>query len=199
MDCKSIIERSKSLPFHLCSPFALSQLVQSRKSRVLEALESNNFSKNMRKHVNGFSKNNYTCGYFDEENIHNLTQKHDPDCLKIFHLNIESFSKKGVELSVYLKCLKFEFDILCLTEIRYTNKGIIDKEFPEFHIFIDNPTTAKGGVAILLKKDKFSQITELDTSNDFNLKNKCPCTKCLIENKRLSFKVNNQKYILGGL
>ena len=67
MDCKSIIERSKSLPFHLCSPFALSELVQSRKSRVFEALESNNFSKNMRRHVNGFSKNNYTCGYFDEE------------------------------------------------------------------------------------------------------------------------------------
>ena len=106
----------------------------------------------MEKTVIGFSKNNYDCAYSDDKNIHNLTQKHDPDSLKIFHLNIESFSKKGVELSVYLKCLKFEFDILCLTEIRYTNTGIIDKEFPEFHIFIDNPTTAKGGVAILLKK-----------------------------------------------
>ena len=92
MDCRSNLERSKILPFHFCSPFALSQLVQSNKNRVLETLELNNFSKNMRKHVNGFSKNNYTCAYFDEESIQNLSRKHDPDCLKIFHLNIESFS-----------------------------------------------------------------------------------------------------------
>ena len=199
MDCKSNIERSKLLPFHVCSQFTLSQLVQSRRSKVLETLELNNFSKSMRKHVNGFSKNNYTCGYFDEDSIPNITRKHDPNSLKIFHVNIESFSKKGVELSVYLKCLKFEFDIICLTEIRYTNIGIIDKEFPEFHIFIDNPTTAKGGVAIILKKDKFSQITEIDSSNDFNLKNNCACTKCIIENKWLSCKINNQKIILGGI
>ena len=80
-----------------------------------------------------------------------------------------------------------------MPEIRYTNKGIIDKEFPEFHIFIDNPTTAKGGVTILLKKDKFSQIIELDTSNDFNLKHNCACTKCITEKKWISFKINNKK------
>ena len=199
MDCKSNIARSKLLPFHFCKPFTLSALVQSKKSKVLKELEANNFCKNMRKHVNGFSKNNYTCGYFVEESIHNLAWKHYTDSLKIFHVNIESFSSKGVELSLYLKCLKFEFDILCLTEIRYTNSGIIDKEFPEYHIFIDNPTSAKGGVAILLRKEKFSQITEIDSNNDFNLKNNCACTKCVIENKWISFKINNQKVILGGI
>ena len=144
-------------------------------------------------------KNNYTCSYFVEESIHNLAGKHYTDSLKIFHLNIESFSSKGIELSFYLKCLKFEFDILCLTEIRYTNIGIIDKEFPEFHIFIDNPTSSKGGVAILLRKDKFNQITEIDSNDDFNLKNNCACTKCIIENKWINFKINNQKVILGGI
>ena len=127
IDCKSNIERSKLLPFHLCSPFITSQLVQSKKNRVLEALESNNFSKNMIKHVNGFTKNNYTCSYFDEENIHSIRHKHNPDSLKIFHVNIESFSKNGVELTSYLKCMRFKFDIICLTEIRYTNRGMIDK------------------------------------------------------------------------
>ncbi len=73
MDCKSNIEISKLLPFHVCSQFTLSQLVQSRRSKVLETLELNNFSKSMRKHVNGFSKNNYTCGYFDEDSIPNIT------------------------------------------------------------------------------------------------------------------------------
>ena len=79
MDCKSIIEGSKVLPFHSCSPFALSQLFQTDKSKVIEKLEANNFSKNMIKHVNGFSKNNYTCGYFDDVSINNLSTKHLAD------------------------------------------------------------------------------------------------------------------------
>ena len=35
--------------------------------------------------------------------------------------------------------------------------------------------------------------------NDFNIKKSCACTKCLIENKWLSFKIDNQKVILGGI
>ena len=88
MDCKTNIYDSKALPFHACSPFSLSQLFQTDKSKVFETLESNHFSKNMIKHVNGFYKNNYTCGYFDEESAFNLTKKHTPDCLKMIHQNI---------------------------------------------------------------------------------------------------------------
>ena len=91
MDCKSIIEGSKELPFHSCSTFTLTQLFQTGKNNVIEKLESNNFSKNMIKHVNGFSKNNYTCGYFEEDSAFNLTKRHNPDSLKIIHVNIESF------------------------------------------------------------------------------------------------------------
>ena len=60
----------------------------------------------MTKHVSAFSKNNYTCGYFQEESLLNLSQKHLPECLKAFHLNIESFNKNGAELAAYLKSLK---------------------------------------------------------------------------------------------
>ena len=56
MNLRSNIEISKNLPFHLVSPFALSQLFQTSKDKVLEKLENNNFAKNMIKHVNGFSK-----------------------------------------------------------------------------------------------------------------------------------------------
>ena len=107
MDKKSNIERSKALPFFLLSPFTLSQFFQTGKSEVLENLKGNNFSKSMIKHVNGFSKNNFTCNYFEEESIHQLSKKHMSDCLKVFHVNIESFASKGNELSTYLKCLKF--------------------------------------------------------------------------------------------
>ena len=104
-------------------------------------------------HVNGLSKDNFTCGYFDEESIHNLSKKHLKDSLKNVHANIESFKSNGKELTFFLHCLKFRFDIICLTETRFSNIGIIDKEFPDYHIFLDNPTIAKGGVALLLRKN----------------------------------------------
>ena len=170
MNYRSNIERSKALPFFLLSPFTLSQLFQTGKSEVLENLKGNNFSKNMIKHVNGFSKNNFTCNYYEDESIHQLSTKHMSDGLKVFHVNIESFSSKGNELSSFLKCLKFEFDVICKTGIRSTSLGLINMEFPEFHIFIDNPTIAKGGVALLLVKDKFTQITEIDSDANFNIK-----------------------------
>ena len=80
----SIKMLSKVLPFHNCSPFCVSQLTQSKKNKLLEKLDSNNFKKNMTKLVNGFSKNNYTCNYFLEESLNNLANKHKADCLKVF-------------------------------------------------------------------------------------------------------------------
>ena len=199
MNHRSNIVRSKALPFYLLSPFALSQLFQTGNSKVLETLKENNFSKSMIKHVNGFSKNNFTCNYYEEESIHKLSTKHMSDCLKVFHVNIESFNSKGNELSAYLKCLKLKFDIICLTEIRSTSLSLINKEFPDFNIFIDNPTIAKGGVALLLRKNKFKQITEIDTDANFNIKNKLAGTNCHIEHKWISCKIDNQNIIIGGI
>ena len=152
MDRKTIIEFSKELPFHSCSFFTISQLFKSNKDKMLEKMENNNFSKNMLQHINNISKDNYTCGYFDEEGINNLSNKHVPDCLKIFHANIESLKSNGTNLTFFLNCLKLNFDIICLTETRATTIGIIDKEFSDYHIYLDNPTIAKGGVALLLRK-----------------------------------------------
>ena len=189
----------KILPFFTCSYFTLSQMFKSTKDKVLDKLEGNNFSINMREHVNGFSKDNYTCNYVDENSIQNISNKHIPSCLKIFHLNIESFKANGKELSIYLKCLCLKFDIICLTEVRHTTVGIVDREFPEFHIFIDLPTTAKGGVALLLRKDKFSHITEIDKNSNQHLQNTCGCSKCQIESKWISCKSNDQNIIIGGI
>ena len=184
----------KELPFHGSSSYEIIKLFQSEKDLLFERLANNNFSKNMLKHVNGFSKDNYTCGYFQENSIQNLLKKHLPSCLKIIHQNVVSFNKNGTHFAFYLKYLEINFDIICLTEIGRTNLGIIDKEFPDHHIFIDPTTTAKGGVALLLRKNKFDNITELDP-----IKLSCNCNKCLIENKWLSFRVNNQDFILGGI
>ena len=66
----------KILPFFICSYFTLSQMFKSTKDKVLDKLEGNNFSKNMRECVNGFSKDNYTCNYVDENSIQNISNKH---------------------------------------------------------------------------------------------------------------------------
>ena len=162
-----------ALPFHGLYPSHIITLFQSEKDELFVKLANNNFSRNMLKHVNGFSKDNYTCGYFQENSILNLLKKHLPDCLKMIHQNIVSFNKNGLHFSFYLKYLSINFDIICLTEIGRTSIGIIDKEFPNHYIFIDNTTTAKGGVALLLRKNKFDNITELDPINPFRPKG-CP-------------------------
>ncbi len=165
---------------------------------MLEKLEDNNFSKNMIDLMNGISKNNYTCGYFEEEGIHKLSKKHVKDSLKIYHGSIESFSKNGTNLNFFLHSLKINFDIICLTETRRTNIGIVDKVFPEYHIYLDNPTTSKGGVALLLRKNKFKQITELNTNANFNLKNKCVCKKMPHRKCMAQFQNQQPKSIIRG-
>ena len=184
----------RALPFFGCTSNQLINLLKTTKEDILQLLENNDFSRNMLQHVNGFSKDNYTCGYFLDNSLRNLLRKHLTDCFKSFHLNLVSFRKNGKDLVSYLKTLSCIFDIICITETRKTNIGIIEKEFPDHHIFLDNPTTAKGGVALLLRKNKFDNITELDPIKlSFN------CNKCLFENKWLSFKVKNQEFIIVGI
>ena len=183
-----------ALPFCGFSSNQIAILFQSKKEKLFETLENNNFSRNMLKHVNDLSKDNYTCGYYQEDNIRNIKHKHLPDCLKSFHLNIVSFSKNGVDLAFYLSCLSITFDIICLTEISNTSDELIKKEFPDHHIYIDESKSSKGGVAIILRKNKFNNITELEP-----LKSTCNCSKCQTENKWLSFKINNQECIVGGM
>ena len=151
MDSKSNIELSKALPFHACSFFTVSQLFKSNKNNMLEKLENNNFSKTTIDMMYNIPKDNYTCGYFDEQGLHNLSNKHAKDNLKIFHANIESLNSKGAELTFFLSCLTVKFDIICLTETRATTIGILDKHFPEYHIYIDNPKTAIGIVLLLTR------------------------------------------------
>ena len=50
---------------------------------------------------------------------------------------------------------------------------------------------------LLLRKNKFNNITELDPSTGFNHKGVCNCMHCKTENKWLRFNINNQSVILG--
>ena len=118
------------LPFEtVISDAVLIEMFETAKDKVIKSLESNNFSENMIKHVNGFSKNNYTCGYYQENGLYNLSKKHLPDCLKAYHHNIDSYNTNGPALAAFLKCLNLKFDIICLSDIRKCFFGIIEKSF----------------------------------------------------------------------
>ena len=129
----------------------------------------------------------------------NYQKKHSANSLKVFHHNIDSFGKNSTELISNLECLKFSFDIICLTEVRRTSIGIINMVFTDHHIFLENPDTAKGGVALMIRQNKFNNITELDPNTGFDLKNKCDCIQCKIENKWVRFNINGQAVIVGGI
>ena len=78
---------------------------------------------------------------FTKKTSSELPKNNTPKCCQL--------QQNGTHFAFYLKFLNINFDIICLTEIGRTNLGIIDKEFPDHHIFIDPTTTAKGGVASL--------------------------------------------------
>ena len=81
--------------------------------------------------------------------------------VKFFHYNLESFNTNGSKLSSYLKCLNFEYDIICLTEIRTPNSGIISLEFPNYDVYIDYVSLKKVMSLFYLKKINFKMLTKL--------------------------------------
>ena len=66
-----------NLPFVDCSPFVISQLFQTGKNQFIDKLENNNFTKEMLKHINEISEDNYSCKYYDENNFDPLVKSHD--------------------------------------------------------------------------------------------------------------------------
>ena len=83
-----------------------------------------------------------------------------------------------------------------LTETRQTTVGIIEFYFPEYEIFLDNPNTSKGGACIMVRKNTYLNV-RLIQDNTINLKNKCKCINCEIDNVWVSLELNNKKAIIG--
>ena len=128
-----------NLPFLNCSPFYISCQFQTGKKHLIEKLENNNFSKEMIKHVNKITKDNYSCKYYDNNNINSLKNYHHKSALKVIHININSIGKHGLELKSYLEHLNINYDIIMLTETRETTVGIINMYFPNYDIYLKKP------------------------------------------------------------
>ena len=71
---ENALELFTNLPFFNCNYDTITEMFETPKNCVLERLKNNSFSENMIKLVNGFSKDNYTCNYYQEESINDLSK-----------------------------------------------------------------------------------------------------------------------------
>ena len=185
-----------NLPFLNCSPFYISSQYQNGKNRLIEKLKNNNFSKQMFKYTNKLTKDDYSCKYYDENNINTIKNIHHRSALKAIHINISSIAKHGIELNSYLDYLNINFDIIMLTETRETTTDVINMYFPNYDIVIKNPKSPRGGACILTAKNTFKNI-QIVTDDNFNLGNKCNCDQCEIDNIWITLEANNKKMLIG--
>ena len=117
--------------------------------------------------------------------------------LKAFHVNTGSFKTKSAELAAYLKSLKYEFQIIALTEIGQTSKELIELTFPEYEIYIVEAPSTRGGVAILILKNIFKNIVSLEFNESYSFKGMCNCSNCLIESSFVTLETTNEKFTIG--
>ena len=97
----------------------------------------------MFKHTNKLTRDNYSCKYYDENNINTIKNLHHRSALKAIHINISSIAKHGIELNSYLDYLNINFDIIMLTETRETTTDVINMYFPNYDIVIKNPKSPR--------------------------------------------------------
>ena len=110
------------------------------------------FFKDMANYANTISSNNYTCNYFDINNFNSKVTTISSSYLKVCHINIRSINLHKHELLSYLKCLKYNFDIILLTECGKALKPNIEECFNDYNFFLKAPNSNKGGAGILIKK-----------------------------------------------
>ena len=187
----------QELPFYNQSDFTIMNECITSKNKLLKNFENNNFSNDCVKLFEGLSEDIFSCKYYDENNFPQLLKDYETHDLKIFHLNIRSLNKHIFELKAYLSCLNTEFDIILLTETGKANINLINNEFPDYEMYIDPPTTNKGGAGILIKKSKFDSIEELAV--DCQVKNSCGCSGCLIESKLIKVTVKSTSILIGSI
>ena len=188
---------SSQLPFYNCSDYFVSYEFLTMKNKMLNRFKDNNFNKEMTQYVNGFSKNNYTCDYYLGDKFLTLFKNHQKNPFRAFHVNIGSFDSKSAELDVYLKSLKFKFQVIALTEIGKTSKDFIEFTFPEYDIHMVEAPSTKGGVAILVLKNAFKNIISLEYDNSYSFNGMCNCSNCLVESIFVTLETSSEKFTIG--
>ena len=146
--CKN---QAQNLPFYNCSDYTIQVECMSNTENFLRNFENNTFAAECRSFTEGVTLENYSCKYYNENKFNSMLSKHQPNSLKIFHLNIRSLNKHCHVLNAFLSCLNCNFDVILLTEIGHVIKQLIEKVFTEYSLFYDLSKAKKGGAGILVK------------------------------------------------
>ena len=187
------------LPFSNCSDYQLFNELGANLNFYFDNYNSTDFFKEISEYTSTFTADNFKCKYYNEQQFNSTFPQNLPNSLRVFHLNIRSFSLHQFELVAFLNCLKIEFDIILLTETGLISQSLIEREFPDFILYADPPKTKKGGAGILIRKNIFYDVEPLNNSADFSFNNNCPCNKCLTESQFLKLKSNTNEFIIGSV
>ena len=115
------------LPFSNCSDAQIEFEFLGDRKTLYEKYSCSKFFKDMVEYANTFSTNNYSCNYYDINNFNSKFIKTNISYLKVCHINIRSINLHKHELLSYLKCLKYSFDIILLTECGHALKPNIEE------------------------------------------------------------------------
>ena len=184
---------SLSLPFSNCSDAQIEFEFLGDKKTLYEKYSCSKFFKDMSAYVNTISPDNYTCNYYDINNFNSKFTKPNSSYLKVCHINIRSINLHKHELLSFLKCLKYTFDIILLTECGHALKPNIEECFDEYDFFLKPPKSTKGGAGILVRKNIFDSIEIINS----NLAYDCSCSKCAMESLWLRLSLKNEKITIG--
>ena len=121
------------LPFSNCSNSQIELEFLGEKKTLYEKYSCSNFFKDMTDYTNTFSINNYSCDYYDINNLNSKFTKPNNSYFKVCHINIRSINLHKHELLSFLKCMKYSFDIILLTECGHALKPNIEECFKEYN------------------------------------------------------------------
>ena len=136
---------ANELSFANCSDYQVISTFSSSKTKLLEFLSNNNFSKEMFDHINKVTKDNYSCKYYNEASFSSAFGHHRDNPFRVYHTNIRSLKAHCFQLYNYLDILKCNFDVILLTELGKPNIGHVEKIFSEYKLVYNASTISKGG------------------------------------------------------
>ena len=188
----------KELPFFSCSNYQIIRECLSTSENLLEIFKNNEFASQMKKIIDAFTKDNYTCNYYNHSNLQNVVKAHSENSLKIIHINIRSFETNKFKLFYYLNTLKCKFDIIFLTETGKVNIEWAESIFKGYKFINEPPSSKIGGAGMLINTDSFETIEEL-TDERYCIKMKCTCSLCKVENKWVKLTNKGREFITGSV
>ena len=186
----------RELPFNSCSNYQIIRECLKTSENLIEIFKQNEFANQMKQISDTFTKDNYTCDYYNQSSLSKVINVHHESSLKIIHINIRSFEKNKFKLFYYLNTLKCQFDIIFLTETGKVNIEWAESIFKGYKFLNEPPSSKIGGAGMLINTNSFETVEEL-FDNKYCINLNCNCSLCQVENKWVKLKNKGKEFITG--